>query len=146
MTRDTRQAAVALQASATRLLRMARSDHAKSGLGSAQYSALAVLYDRGPLPLTELARIERVAHPTMSRVVAGLAKLNAVQRREDGADRRSKLVELSPEGIALYERVCASRVSIMAAILGQMSDATVAEIIEVVGKVTDAMEASSRRD
>lgn len=146
MSHDARQAAVALQAAATRLLRMARSDHAKSGLGSAQYSAMAVLYERGPLPVTELARIERVAHPTMSRVVAGLGKLGAVRKREDGADRRSRLIELTSEGRVLYEEVCANRVAILTAVLGRLSDGAVREIVEVVGKVSQDLEASRRSD
>jgi hypothetical protein len=65
---EIRQAAIRLQSLATRLLRSARSSHGKEDLGSAPYSAMAVLYDRRPLPLAHLARAEHVAHPTMSRM------------------------------------------------------------------------------
>lgn len=142
MERDGADAATVLQGLATRLLRLARSAHGKHGLGSAQYSALAVLYERGPLPVVELARLERVSHPTISRVVAGLVKLNAVQRRAAPSDGRSKLIELTPEGTALYERVCANRVALTAAILSQLKPETVEEITTVVKRVAGAMEAS----
>ena len=132
---ETRAAAIRLQALATRLLRLARSAHGKQGLSSAQYSALAVLYDRGPLPLVELARAERVAHPTMSRVVAGLAKLGAVERPGDAADRRLRRVGLTAEGRALYEKTCANRVAITAAILGQLRKETVAELVDAVERI-----------
>ena len=137
---ETHEAAIRLQTLATRLLRLARSAHGKQGLGSAQYSAMALLYDRGPLTVGELARAERVAHPTMSRVVAGLAKLGAAEPLADSSDRRLRRVGLTPAGRALYEKVCANRVALTAAILGQLKKETAAEVLEVVTRIAGSLE------
>ena len=143
---DTKQAAIRLQILATRLLRIARSMHGKQGVGSAQYSAMAVLYERGALPLGELARAERVAHPTMSRVVAGLAKLGAIAREADPDDGRSRRVALTDEGRALYEKISENRVAMTAAILDQLSKASRDELIEVVGRIAGPLEEKMRPD
>jgi DNA-binding MarR family transcriptional regulator len=139
---ETTAAAIRLQGLATRLLRLARSAHGKQGMSSAQYSAMAALYERGPLALVELAKAERVSHPTMSRVVAGLAKIGAVERPGDAADRRLRRVALTAQGRALYEKTCANRVAITAAILGQLRKETVAEVLEAVERIAPMVEAA----
>ena len=143
---DTEAAAVRLQNLATRLLRLARSAHGRHGLGSAQYSAMAVLHERGPLSLVALARAERVSHPTMSRVVAGLAKMGAIERTADAADRRSRHLSLTPAGRALYEQACANRVAVTAAILAQLRPETVAEVTDAVARIAAAFETAASRD
>lgn len=142
---DTRRAATLLQGVATRLLRLARSSHAKNGIGSAQYSALAVLHDRGSMSLGELARAERVSHPTMSRVVAGLEKVQAV-RRVEGPDKRSRPIELTQSGAKLYEEICHKRVAVLAAVLAQLQPATVEELIAVTSRVAAQIEAKPPSD
>jgi DNA-binding MarR family transcriptional regulator len=143
---ETKQAAIRLQNLATRLLRLARSSHGKEELSSAQYSAMAVLYDRGPLPLVDIARAERVAHPTMSRLVAGLERRGVVERRRNADDRRSRRVALTEAGRVLYERTCSNRVAIIGAILTQLKKETVDELLEVWGRMADPLEADLRRD
>jgi len=143
---ETRQAAIRLQGLATRLLRLARSSAGDHGLGSAQYSAMAVLHQRGPLPLVELARAERVTHPTMSRVATGLAKRGLIERIDDPGDRRVRQLGLTPEGRALYETISANRVTVTAAILSQLRKETVAELVEAVDRVAGPLEEKLRRD
>jgi DNA-binding MarR family transcriptional regulator len=125
---------------ATRLLRLARSANEKHGLGSAQYSAMAVLYDRGPQSVLELARFERVAHPTMSRIVTSLEKAGFAQRVAVPEDRRTRHVQLTPQGRTSYEKVCANRVAVTAAILSQLKSETVTELLEVVERVSAMLE------
>lgn len=140
MDEETKAVAVRLQALATRILRLARSANAEHALTSAQYSALAVLHERGAVSLVELARAERVAHPTMSRIVAGLEKRGAVARPADPGDRRMRRVDLTPEGRALYEQVAANRIAVTAAILGQLRPETRAEVLAVVARVAEGIE------
>ncbi|MEO5773107.1 MAG: MarR family transcriptional regulator [Sphingomicrobium sp.] len=140
MDEQTRKAAIRLQGLATRLLRLARSAHGRHGIGSAQYSAMAVLYERGPMALVDLARAERVSHPTMSRVVAALVKIGAADRVDDPADRRSRKVALTAEGQALYEKICSNRVAVTAAILKQLKPATIEEVIDAVERVAGPLE------
>ncbi|MFJ1753309.1 MarR family winged helix-turn-helix transcriptional regulator [Kitasatospora sp. NPDC088134] len=67
----------------------------------AQLSALARIEQHGPIRLGELAALERVAAPSMTRTVAPLVASRLVSRVPDPDDRRSALVELSPEGVEL---------------------------------------------
>jgi DNA-binding MarR family transcriptional regulator len=134
------ETAARLQSLATRLLRLARRGDRESGIGSAQYSAMAVLHTDAPLPLVELARRERVAHPTMSRVVAALVRQNLVARVADARDRRSRLLALTDEGRAVYERISARRIEITAAVLSLLKPETVEDVTAAVATVAARFE------
>lgn len=140
MDEDIHASAVRLQLLATRMLRLARSVHGDHKLTSAQYSAMSVLHERGPLPLGELARAERVSHPTMSRIIGGLAKLSLVARPPEASDRRLRHVALTPEGRVLYEQVASNRVAIMGAIIAKLTPTTRADVLEVVTRVVSDIE------
>jgi DNA-binding MarR family transcriptional regulator len=142
---NARETAMRLQHLATRMLRLARSQRGKEAVGSAQYSAMAVLYDRGPLSLGELARAEHVSHPTMSRVVTGLVKRGAALRLDDAADKRLRRVVLTAEGRALYKRICAARVAVIGAVLSQLKPETVSELVDVVEKTVGPLEERLRQ-
>ena len=146
MDEEIHASAVRLQMLATRMLRLARSAHADHKLTSAQYSALSVLHERGPLPLGELARAERVSHPTMSRVIAGLTRLGLVDRPANDFDRRLRHVALTPDGRVLYEQVAANRIEIMSAIISQLTPATRADVLQVVARVVSSIENNGSPD
>ncbi|HEX5182893.1 MAG TPA: MarR family transcriptional regulator [Allosphingosinicella sp.] len=132
--------AAKLQTLATRLLRRARTADARSGLGSAQYSAMAALRAEAPLSLAALARREAVSHVTMSRVVASLVEAGLVRREPDPADRRSRLLSLTPEGRATYERISARRTQTVAAVLRLLRPETAAELVAALETVAARLE------
>ncbi|HEV7688545.1 MAG TPA: MarR family transcriptional regulator, partial [Acidimicrobiia bacterium] len=68
-----------------------------------QQSALAVIVNHGPLTLGALAEHERVAPPSITKVVSKLESDGLVIRTPDPADRRVCRVAISPEGAALME-------------------------------------------
>lgn len=146
MDEDIHASAVRLQLLATRMLRLARSAHADHKLTSAQYSAMSVLHERGALPLGELARAERVSHPTMSRIIGGLVRLSLVARSPEASDRRLRHVALTPEGRVLYEQVASNRVAMMAAIIAQLTPATRADVLEVVTRIASDLEDGPGQD
>jgi DNA-binding MarR family transcriptional regulator len=135
------EAAARLQTLATRLLRLARRREGEGGIGSAQYSAMAALHAESPLPLVELARRERVSHPTMSRVVAALVRQGLVARIADERDRRSRFLALTGEGRAVYERISGRRIAVTAAILSLLKPESVADVIAAVETVAARLEA-----
>jgi DNA-binding MarR family transcriptional regulator len=94
-----------LRLSATRLARQLRRQ-ADTGLSPSQLSALATVNCHGPLTLGELSTRERVAPPSVTRVVARLEDDGLVERRPDPDDRRVTRVRITPDGEAL---VLASR-------------------------------------
>jgi DNA-binding MarR family transcriptional regulator len=104
-----------LHAAAIRLLRMVRLEDAQAGVGPAQLSALSVLVFGGAKTVSELATLEQVRPPTMSRIVDGLANKKLVQRVEDEADRRTVRVRATAKGEKLMQAGKARRVRALAA-------------------------------
>jgi DNA-binding MarR family transcriptional regulator len=96
--------AARLRLTATRLARRLRQESG-AGLSPSQQSALAVISNHGPLTLGDLAEHERVAPPTITKVVSKLECDGLVIRTPDPSDRRVCRVEVSPEGAALLEEV-----------------------------------------
>jgi DNA-binding MarR family transcriptional regulator len=67
-------------------------------------STLTLLRDRGPLGVTEIASCLRVSHPLIIKLVAALMNAGLVSQVDDPADRRRRLIELTPAGISQAER------------------------------------------
>jgi DNA-binding MarR family transcriptional regulator len=67
-------------------------------LSPTQAAALATIERSGPLTPSELARIERVQRPTISRVAARLGEAGLLERLPDELDRRGARLRLTPEG------------------------------------------------
>ena len=71
-----------------------------------QYSVLVRLKDTARTP-RELADIERVSPPSMSRTVASLVDLGLVVRNDDPADGRQVILSLTEAGRAVvHETMC----------------------------------------
>jgi DNA-binding MarR family transcriptional regulator len=102
--------AEALHGAAIRLLRMVRAEDAQSGVGPAQLSALSVLVFHGTTTLGELAAIEQVRPPTMSRIVDGLVRQGLAKRTIEASDRRSVQISTTPRGQKLLLEGKARRV------------------------------------
>jgi DNA-binding MarR family transcriptional regulator len=96
-------AADALHSAAIHLLRGIRKEDAKSGVGPARLSALSVLVFAGPMRLTELAALEQVRPPTMTKVVAGLEGAGLVRRQADATDARAVRLEATARGTKLLQ-------------------------------------------
>jgi DNA-binding MarR family transcriptional regulator len=94
--------AARLRLSATRLARRLRQE-ADAGLTPSQLSALAVIEREGPLTLGALAEHEKVAPPSITKVVAKLESIGLVARAVDPGDRRFVRVTLTAAGRALLE-------------------------------------------
>lgn len=63
-------------------------------------SALASIANLGPLTLGELAAVEQVQPPSMTKIVGKLEERGLVLRQVDGRDRRVARVRVSDEGEA----------------------------------------------
>ena len=109
-----------LRLSATRLARRLRQESG-AGLSPSQQSALAVISNHGPLTLGALAEHERVAPPSITKVVSKLECDGLVIRTPDPHDRRVCRVETSPEGAALLEEVRRRKTAWLTARISQLS-------------------------
>jgi DNA-binding MarR family transcriptional regulator len=108
------ETAEVLHSAAIRVLRMVRTEDAQAGIGPAQLSALSVLVFVGAKTVSELATLEQVRPPTMSRIVEGLAQKKLVQRVDDEADRRTVRVSATTKGEKLMQAGKARRVKALA--------------------------------
>ena len=95
----------ALRLSVLRLSRRLRQESAGTGeITPSQLSALTVLAKQGELTLGELAAIERIAPPSMTRIAARLEASGLLERRSDVSDRRVARVAISASGLELLAR------------------------------------------
>ncbi len=134
--RERERLADLLHSAAIHLLRRAGEDDARAGLGAARLSALSVVVFRGPLTVGELARIEGVRSPTMTRLVQGLEDAGLVRRRPHAEDGRATLVEATPEGTRLLQEARARRVERVSAALAQLDE----DELEAVARAATALE------
>ena len=107
----------ALHSAAIHLLRGVRQEDVSTGIGPARLSALSVLVFAGPQRLTELARIEQVRPPTMTKVIAGLEGAGLVSRRRDAQDARAVRLEATTRGERLLQAGRRRRVARLSAAL-----------------------------
>lgn len=101
---DVGELASRLRLSATRLARQLRRQ-SDAGLTPSQLSALAAVERHGPLTLGALAEHERVAPPTITRVVAKLVEDGLLDREVDAADRRVQRVAITPTAAELLVEI-----------------------------------------
>lgn len=67
-------------------------------IGHARFELLGELWERGPLPVGELATAAGLSAATVSQMVDRLEQSGHVARARSQADRRVVLVELTPRG------------------------------------------------
>ena len=84
-----------------RLSRRMRQERDDVGLSATHVAALATLERHGPLSLGALAAREKVAPPSMTRVVTRLSTSGLVDRQIRPGDRRQVLVTITGQGQAL---------------------------------------------
>jgi DNA-binding MarR family transcriptional regulator len=85
------------------------SEHAGVQLERPAYVALAILADRGPMRLSDLAAAGDVGAPTMSRLVDRLLDLGLVEATVNSSDRRALDLQLTGAGRNLLEHLLTAR-------------------------------------
>lgn len=126
----------ALHSAAIHLLRGVRKEDARTGVGPSRLSALSVLVFAGPMRVTELALIEQVKPPTMTRVVAGLEAAGLVRRHGDPDDARAVRLEATARGSRLLQAGRRRRVKRLAAALQTLT----LDELEVVARAAAIVE------
>ena len=91
-----------------RLARMLRQQD-EGDIGATSTAALATVRTRGPVTLGDLASLEQVAPPTMTKVVEKLESRGFVTRRVDPDDRRVARVTVTAAGTRYLDRSRARR-------------------------------------
>jgi DNA-binding MarR family transcriptional regulator len=112
--------AARLRLAVTRLARRLRQQ-AEGEVTPSQLSALSSVARLGPVTLGELAAVERVQPPSMTRIVAGLEEAGLVTRKVDEHDRRIARVETTVAGERFLERSRGRKNAYLAAKVRTMS-------------------------
>ena len=136
-----------LNSSAIHLLRRISQDDAADGVTAARASALSVLVYGGASALGDLARRERVATPTMSRLVEAMVRDGLVSREPVPENRRAVRLEATPRGRELIERGRTRRIRRLADELAGLSARDVAALeraVDVLARLAAGAPASAR--
>jgi DNA-binding MarR family transcriptional regulator len=78
-----------LHFTALHLLVFLRQEDTKAGVTASRLAALSAIVFEGPISLGDVARIQQVKAPTMTRLVAALEKQGLVKRTNDPGDGRA---------------------------------------------------------
>ncbi|WP_298228677.1 MarR family transcriptional regulator [Gryllotalpicola sp.] len=101
----------------------ASSDGPSHGASHGVISALSSIVRHGRLRPSELARIEAVAAPTVTRVIADLEARGFVERVPDSEDGRSFWVQATTAGVEAVSQARFERAEYLAALLVELSPA-----------------------
>ncbi|HEU0205168.1 MAG TPA: MarR family transcriptional regulator [Pseudolysinimonas sp.] len=105
-----------------------RLQAATGGLSHGLLSALAVVAKRGPLRLSDLAQLEGVSAPSMTRTIAELEARGYVVRRPDPVDGRAALIAAADAGTAAIIDARSTRAQVVADLLGALDENDAAAI------------------
>jgi DNA-binding MarR family transcriptional regulator len=126
------------------ILRLSRRlrQQAVGEITASQLSALSAVAKRGEVTLGELAAIEQIAPPSMTRIAARLEEQGLLERRTDASDRRVARVVASPAGEALLAETRTRRDAFLAARLRNLT----AEERSILAKAVPLLERLASED
>jgi DNA-binding MarR family transcriptional regulator len=101
---------------------------ATGGLSYGLLSALATIAKRGPVRLADLAQIETVSAPSITRVVAELESRSLVARSVDPQDGRAFRIQVTDAGMDAVLRARSARSEVVAELLSDLSAAELAKV------------------
>jgi DNA-binding MarR family transcriptional regulator len=119
--RDVDAVAERLHSAAVHLLRRLRVEDEALGISAPRLSVLSVLELTGPRRIGELAAVEQVEPPTMSRLIDALQADGLVVREPDPEDARAVVVRATDAGTAALLEGRGQRVHAFATALGSLS-------------------------
>lgn len=112
---------------------------AADGLSHGLLSALSTIVRKGPLRPGDLARIEVVSAPSITRALADLEGRGLISRSADPADGRSFFVESTEAGSDAVLRARSERAERVAALMASRTD----EEFALIASALDALEATA---
>ncbi len=121
-----------LRSAVNRLQRRLRQE-SLGGLSPAQASALGSISRHGSPTLGELAAMEQVQPPSMTRIVANLTEAGMVTRAADANDRRSVRVHITSAGERALGLMRTRKNAFLLRRLGELSAEEQQQAVELVG-------------
>ncbi|MGN6256803.1 MAG: MarR family winged helix-turn-helix transcriptional regulator [Solirubrobacterales bacterium] len=109
-----------------------------SGLTPTSVAALATIERHGPMTPSEIAEIERVKRPTITRTLGCLEREGLIDRSQDPADKRSALVSVNGAGRERLRRLRKRKNAYLARRMRDLSDEEV-ETLERAAAILERM-------
>lgn len=130
--------AVHLRTAIVRMARRLRQEAAAetTGLTPTSVAALATIERHGPLTPSEIAEIERVKRPTITRTLGCLDREGLIDRAPDPADGRSSLVSVNGAGRERLRRLRGRKNAYLARRMRDLS----AEEVETLERAAEILE------
>jgi DNA-binding MarR family transcriptional regulator len=114
-----------------------------TGLTPTSVAALATIERHGPLTPSEIAAIERVKRPTITRTLGCLEREGLIDRSQDPADGRSALVAVNGAGRERLRRLRRRKNAYLARRMRDLSDEEV-ETLERAAEILEQMREGER--
>ncbi len=135
-----------LRLATMRLSRRLRHESAADGVSPSMHSALVAVERLGPapIPIGDLAAVEQVSPPSMTKIVSHLEERGLVSRRVDPTDRRVTLLAITLDGTRTLAEMRSRKNAFLAARLAALSSeersvlAAAAPILERLAAEGDA--------
>jgi DNA-binding MarR family transcriptional regulator len=124
--------ASALRLSLLRAARRLRSQRVDTSATLSQLSALATVCKSGPLSAGEIAAIEQVQPPSMTKILAALEQSGWIERSAHPDDRRQSVIAITPAGRELLAEETRARDEWLAKRLVEFSVADLRKLSEAV--------------
>jgi DNA-binding MarR family transcriptional regulator len=109
-----------------------------SGLTPTSVAALATIERHGPMTPSEIAAIERVKRPTITRTLGCLEREALIDRSPDPTDKRSALVSVNGAGRERLRRLRKRKNAYLARRMRDLTDEEV-ETLERAGEILERM-------
>jgi len=132
---------LALVRTARRLRQEAAAE--ETGLTPTSTAALASIERFGPLTPSELAEIERVKRPTVTRTLANLEAAGLVERASDPDDGRSSVVAVNAAGSERLRQLRSRKNAYLARRMQELPAADV-ETLERAAEILDRLREEER--
>jgi len=119
----------------------------RSGLTPLEFAVLAYVTKNGGEPdidQTGLSQRLGIDRNNTSLLVEGLASKGLLDRRENGEDRRARLLRLTPRGEKLFERIFPGSFAAQQRILGSLRPAEREQFLDLLVRVIDSNLALAR--
>ena len=117
------------------VLRRARESDKKTGLTPERLSILSILAFAGSKTIGQLAKLEQVTAPAISRIIKALVELNLVVRARDKHDTRVVYVQVTNKGKDIIESARRDRIANIAAEIEVLSPEQILLLKEVAVKL-----------
>jgi MarR family 2-MHQ and catechol resistance regulon transcriptional repressor len=117
------------------VLRHATRSIEPSGLGISDFAVLEVLLNKGPQKVNDIGRRVDLTSGSITTAIDRLEAQGWVARGLDDADRRSRIVRLTPEGRAHISEVFAKHVDALEAASSQLTKTERKSLIALLKKL-----------